>query len=713
MRTLGLNLDRCPNNLQDNIRKARPQLACFKVISLISKRDVSVLGAYHQSRMQNESAMCFELGSPNWFENSIDDETYDTFWTVGRDFSQEAKARLPFPIYTTTSQERLPKENKFSGLQTMRTTARDTATRSSQTQALQTPERPGSVGEDERPLSEFRLEGEEGHLSCSDHDSGDGCVQQEPEVDEVDTLLRKRKLDPSRFKTVKKEINSMKTFYLSEFNHKRRSPKMTSSTWAKYLERIVTFLSFAARKLNVSPALARVDNITLVESFVDHLRTHRRVQGATAANYIHSLVTVSKFLHVDASRRDYEEVAGVCGVRALRNQLEKAQVVTKSMPSVRLFWPQYQELVRKLHCKYEEASHRLVKTRLHMNFTMLLLFSVNPGRGKELRSLRLLKEMPEKGVQDLVRRLPEDDNVIIVADHGPVWLIEKGYKTCRKYGPNVVELNTEFEFLSYHLKEYSNTSRPRLISSEDSHDYFFVNKRGMPFKSAASFSKYLAKLFKVNIGFPCSINEMRHALVEHFRSSPESSNSRLAESLARVCKHSLRTQISIYDRRTEPERRSQALRYLNRSAVNFILDEPPAGNSKDLGQGEATVAAAEEEREDEGEEEEQEEDNLPSPGEMCALVASGADPKNPNVFLAKVLKYTANGIDARLAWFKELETRPSFYEFQVGTDVWQEKASALIYPVDVVFHRREGLYELRTAKEQICALVCKSSSGKQ
>ena len=271
-----------------------------------------------------------------------------------------------------------------------------------------------------------------------------------------------------------------------------------------------------------------------------------------------------------------------------------------------------------------------------MNFTMLLLFAVNPGRGKELRSLRLLKEMPEKGVQDLVRRLPEDDNVIIVADQGPVWLIEKGYKTCRKYGPNVVELNTEFEFLGYHLREYSNTSSPRLISSEDSHDYFFVNKRGMPFKSAASFSKYLAKLFK-----------------------------------------------------------------------------PSAGNSKDLGQGEATVAAAEEEGEEEGEKEEQEEHNLPSPGEMCALVSSDTDPKNPNVFLAKVLKYTANDIDARQAWFKELETHPSFYEFQVGTDVWQEKASALIYPVDVLFHRREGLYELRTAKEQICALVRKSSSGKQ
>ena len=75
---------------------------------------------------------------------------------------------------------------------------------------------------------------------------------------------------------------------------------------------------------------------------------------------------------------------------------------------------------------------------------------------------------------------------------------------------------------------------------------------------------------------------MRHALVEHFRSSPESSDGRLAESLARVCKHSLRTQIQVYDRRSEPERRSVAMSYLNRSAVNFILDEPPPSTSVEV-----------------------------------------------------------------------------------------------------------------------------------
>ena len=92
LRALGLKLVRCHNNLQDNIRKARSQIAGSKVISLISKRDVSVLEACHQSHMQNESARCFEPGSPNSFENNIDEEKSDTFWTVGRDFNQGAKA---------------------------------------------------------------------------------------------------------------------------------------------------------------------------------------------------------------------------------------------------------------------------------------------------------------------------------------------------------------------------------------------------------------------------------------------------------------------------------------------------------------------------------------------------------------------------------------------------------------------------------------------
>ena len=56
---------------------------------------------------------------------------------------------------------------------------------------------------------------------------------------------------------------------------------------------------------------------------------------------------------------------------------------------------------------------------------------------------------------------------------------------------------------------------------------------------------------------------------------------------------------------------------------------------------------------------------------------------------------------------KEVETRPTFFEFQPGSDVWEENVSALIYPVDVVFHRAEGAYELRTPKERLYRMIDK------
>ncbi|CAH3182013.1 unnamed protein product, partial [Porites evermanni] len=66
---------------------------------------------------------------------------------------------------------------------------------------------------------------------------------------------------------------------------------------------------------------------------------------------------------------------------------------------------QYQELVRNLHCQYQDApAHAAIKARLHMDFTMLLLFAVTLGRGRELRTLCLLMEMPEGRVQTLARR---------------------------------------------------------------------------------------------------------------------------------------------------------------------------------------------------------------------------------------------------------------------------------------------------------------------
>ena len=83
------------------------------------------------------------------------------------------------------------------------------------------------------------------------------------------------------------------------------------------------------------------------------------------------------------------------------------------------------------------------------------------------------------------------------------------------------------------------------------------------------------------------------------------SDVQLAESLARVCKHSLHTQIEVYDRRSQHERRKCALDYLNQSAVNVIVDDTPV-----------TSYNADDKKEDLS----GEESNPPAPGDICVLI---------------------------------------------------------------------------------------------
>ena len=71
------------------------------------------------------------------------------------------------------------------------------------------------------------------------------------------------------------------------------------------------------------------------------------------------------------------------------------------------------------------------------------------------------------------------------------------------------------------------------------------------------------------------LNEVRHALVENFRSSKDSSNVQVPESLASVCKHSLCTQIEVYDQRSQRETMKHALHYFHQSAVSAIVDDIP------------------------------------------------------------------------------------------------------------------------------------------
>ena len=677
MRNLGLKLVKAPQEILDKLRTARPYLACYKVLSLISKREVAILEAYQDSREERRENSR-KISGPLLTNASVNDSNYtQRIEQPGEEVFLRDEVQDTMPPKKQGLSSSFLVENLLNACPERLAVEKPLTGFSDSQEQIEIVDR--QISSDSEPeLSDF---------SASESSSGEESDREQD--DDIVELFRKKNLDIDSFPSAVKRLSEMKEFFQSDFNSKRRQSKISDVTWAKTLERLVFFLAYCSRTLKRDIRLELVEDMNIVESFIKHIKQSRRVKNNTAANYVMCFVRAAKFLRANESRNNYDAVESISDLRALQNQLMREHAVlesTKGPEKRRLFWPQLQELTRSLHQQFEDEIDDLQqKARLHMNFTLLLLFAINPGRAKEFRTLRIVRDIPENEVDDLVRKLPNGENFMVFAKSGVTRLVEKGFKTVKRYGPNVIEVS-EFDFVDFHVKRYVERSRPKLIPRGCIHDFFFVNRRGSPFKSPGSFSSYLAKIFRENLGFHCTMNEMRHALVENFRSSKDSSDVQLAESLARVCKHSLRTQIQVYDQRSQHERTKRALHYLNQSAVNAIVDDAPG-----------TSYNADDEEEDLSEDE----SYPPAPGEICALIPADARATSPEIFLAKVLKYSSDGHTVRLAWLQQVEGKPNHYKFQVGHSAWEEKISSLIYPLDVSYNRDEGSYELRSPKKEI------------
>ena len=677
MRNLGLKLVKAPQEILDKLRTARPYLACYKVLSLISKREVAILEAYQDSREERRENSR-TISGPLLTNASVNDSNYtQRIEQPGEEVFLRDEVQDTMPPKKQGLSSSFLVENLLNACPERLAVEKPLTGFSDSQEQIEIVHR--QISSDSEPeLSDF---------SASESSSGEESDREQD--DDIVELFRKKNLDIDSFPSAVKRLSEMKEFFQSDFNSKRRQSKISDVTWAKTLERLVIFLAYCSRTLKRDIRLELVEDMNIVESFIKHIKQSRRVKNNTAANYVMCFITAAKFLRANESRNNYDAVESISDLRALQNQLMREHAVlesTKGPEKRRLFWPQLQELTRSLHQQFEDEIDDLQqKARLHMNFTLLLLFAINPGRAKEFRTLRIVRDIPENEVDDLVRKLPNGENFMVFGKSGVTRLVEKGFKTVKRYGPNVIEVS-EFDFVDFHVKRYVERSRPKLIPRGCIHDFFFVNRRGSPFKSPGSFSSYLAKIFRENLGFHCTMNEMRHALVENFRSSKDSSDVQLAESLARVCKHSLRTQIQVYDQRSQHERTKRALHYLNQSAVNAIVDDAPG-----------TSYNADDEEEDLSEDE----SYPPAPGEICALIPADARATSPEIFLAKVLKYSSDGQTVRLAWLQQVEGKPNHYKFQVGHSAWEEKISSLIYPLDVSYNRDEGSYELRSPKKEI------------
>ena len=147
-------------------------------------------------------------------------------------------------------------------------------------------------------------------------------------------------------------------------------------------------------KLQQDIPLELVKNLKMVESFIKHIKHSQHVKNNCGALYLMSFIKAAKFLHARESLKIMMRWIGLSDLRALQNQHNREHAVleyTKGTEKRRPFWPQFQELTQSLRQKFEDELDIRQKARLHMNFTLLLLFAINPGPAKQFRTLRIPK----------------------------------------------------------------------------------------------------------------------------------------------------------------------------------------------------------------------------------------------------------------------------------------------------------------------------------
>jgi hypothetical protein len=308
MRNLGLKLLKAPQEIQDKLRTTRPYLACYKVLSLISKRAVVILEAYQDSREERKQTSNRQYGPFLSNANGIDTnykhggEQTDSFQSGGEGFLRDnEQATMP------------PKKNCLS-TNFLVENLLNACPGSLVVEQPQIDQPLAGFSESQEQIVDNQMSSDsEPELSdSSDNDSDFGSSTEEESEGEQDAdiveLFKKKDLDVDSFPSVVKRLSEMKEFFQSDLNSKRRQSKMSDVTWAKNLERLVIFLAYCSRTLKLDPRLQWVEDMTIVESFIKHIKHSRRVKNNTAALYVSSFITASKFLHASESLSNYDAV---------------------------------------------------------------------------------------------------------------------------------------------------------------------------------------------------------------------------------------------------------------------------------------------------------------------------------------------------------------------------------------------------------------------
>ena len=468
-------------------------------------------------------------------------------------------------------------------------------------------------------------------------------------------------------------VKKLISFYSKPLNPKRIGHALKPSSVDKIVERIRVFFKFLKDSKGLCPTLDHVENSNLVEEFCNYLRSkERNLKSSTISRHISAFINVVRFINEDIPLTSQENLVSLSRLRALQSQLEydarrEKRANDDKASNNAVLYEEILQVVRNLKHKFEDASSIYTKARCLMNFCILLLYTLaSPGRAKEFVTLRITDSDKNANTQP--------GNFLIVKSSA-ITLVCKDYKTSTTYGTDRTELTSSD--LVHYIRLFIEKYRFRILQG-NTHDFLFSNYHGLPF-TVPGFNKYLGSLFEEECNVRLSVNDLRKTLVTYFMSLPEASDEQLSESVARLMRHSRKTQKRYYDSRSQDLVKRPALGFLAKTATASIFHEdlPFSSSTSDCRGGE---------------------DVRPIPGDFVALVASNSTTASPQIMIAKLLRYTQDGNEALLASMSEVHENT--FVLDTG-ESFLEEANSLIFPVDLVYLPSDRLYQLRSSKLEI------------
>ena len=487
---------------------------------------------------------------------------------------------------------------------------------------------------------------------------------------------------------VQADLSKFRTYWKKAIVADRTSPPLANSTMAKIIERVSQFFWYCKNVKQLIPTFELVEDIALVEQFVDFLQADSKRSMGTVALIIQALIHVAKF----NNRSNFFNFDEIPSIRKLRNiqagllrlyeRGRKMANPNQTKGKIKLFWTEILDIVRKLINTYESFDgNKVEEGRLLHDITLtLMLVSASPNRNIDYMKLILVDRRFDDDDKMNDEFMPEnqcDANYLILTFDGQVIIRDYVYKTAKDYGSSDLPI-TDIEYLKEYLFLFIDKGRQRIMM-DNTHDFLFMKTNGEPFNLSSEFSYYLGCVFG-RYGRRLTTVDLRRSLVT-FVLEHEEANEELRKSLASLMKHSVRHQENTYCIKNFGERKSAALKFLSESTgkyLGFINHNDENGTKEE----DCSIEL------------------YPDPGNIVALVAADSTERFPKIFLAKLLQYKDKGTTAVLGELELTEGSSKCYRLKPGS-CWTESTKALVWPIDTAYVEKGEYYRLRTSLKDI------------